>query len=72
MTPNSFTILTNFKGVKSMAVQQNKPSRSKRGMRRSHDSLMITTLSVDKISGETHRRHHITTDGFYRGGKVTS
>ncbi|AKC60567.1 50S ribosomal protein L32 [Blochmannia endosymbiont of Camponotus (Colobopsis) obliquus] len=53
-----------------MAVQQNKPSRAKRGMRRSHDSLMISAMSIDSNSGEIHRRHHITTDGFYRGYKV--
>lgn len=53
-----------------MAVQQNKPTRSKRGMRRSHDALSPILLSVDKVSGETHRRHHITADGFYRGRKV--
>ena len=30
-----------------MAVQQNKPTRSKRGMRRSHDALTaVTSLSV--------------------------
>ena len=51
-----------------MAVQQNKPTRSKRGMRRSHDALTaVTSLSVDKTSGEKHLRHHITADGFYRG-----
>jgi ribosomal protein L32 len=33
-----------------MAVQQNKPTRSKRGMRRSHDALTaVTSLSVDKL-----------------------
>lgn len=53
-----------------MAVQQNKPTRSKRGMRRSHDALTISTVSVDKTSGETHLRHHITADGFYRGRKI--
>lgn len=53
-----------------MAVQQNRKSPSKRDMRRSHDSLKGPTLSVDKASGETHRRHHITADGFYRGRKV--
>ena len=38
-----------------MAVQQNKPTRSKRGMRRSHDALTaVTSLSVDKTSGEQH------------------
>ncbi len=53
-----------------MAVQQNKKSRSKRDMRRSHDALTGPTLSVDSTSGEKHMRHHITADGFYRGRKV--
>ncbi|WP_115718617.1 50S ribosomal protein L32 [Gallaecimonas mangrovi] len=53
-----------------MAVQQNRKTRSKRGMRRSHDALTSASLSVDKTSGETHRRHHVTADGFYRGKKV--
>ena len=30
-----------------MAVQQNKPTRSKRGKRRSHDALTATHVSVD-------------------------
>ena len=53
-----------------MAVQQNKKSRSKRDMRRSHDALTGPTLSVDATSGEKHIRHHVTADGFYRGRKV--
>ncbi len=53
-----------------MAVQQNKKTRSKRGMRRSHDALGSATLSVDSTTGETHRRHHVSADGFYRGKKV--
>jgi large subunit ribosomal protein L32 len=53
-----------------MAVQQNRKTRSKRDMRRSHDSLSGPALSVDKTTGETHRRHHITADGFYRGRQV--
>ncbi len=53
-----------------MAVQQNKKSRSKRDMRRSHDALTGPTLSVDATSGEKHLRHHVTADGFYRGCKV--
>lgn len=53
-----------------MAVQQNRKTRSRRGMRRSHDALGTATLSVDQTSGETHRRHHVTADGFYRGRKV--
>lgn len=53
-----------------MAVQQNRKSSSKRDMRRSHDALGKPTVSVDPTSGETHRRHHVTADGFYRGKKV--
>lgn len=53
-----------------MAVQQNRKSRSRRDMRRSHDALTGVTLSVDKETGETHRRHHMTADGYYRGRQV--
>lgn len=53
-----------------MAVQQNRKTPSKRGMRRSHDSLSEATLSIEPTTGETHRRHHISPDGFYRGRKV--
>ncbi|MCW8830863.1 MAG: 50S ribosomal protein L32 [Gammaproteobacteria bacterium] len=53
-----------------MAVQKSRKTRSKRGMRRSHDSLTGKTLSVDSTSGETHLRHHMTPDGYYKGRKV--
>lgn len=53
-----------------MAVGQARMTRSKRGMRRSHDALKNPTLSVDPISGETHLRHHMTADGFYRGRQI--
>jgi large subunit ribosomal protein L32 len=55
-----------------MAVQKSKKTRSRRGMRRSHDALSAPTLSVDQTSGETHLRHNITADGFYRGKKVVN
>ncbi|MBP8127478.1 MAG: 50S ribosomal protein L32, partial [Aeromonadaceae bacterium] len=45
-------------------------TRSRRGMRRSHDALTASALTVDPTSGEIHRRHHVTADGFYRGKKV--
>lgn len=53
-----------------MPVQKSRRTPSTRGMRRSHDGLTVPTLSVDKTSGETHTRHRITPDGFYRGKKV--
>ena len=53
-----------------MAVQQNKVTRSRRGQRRSHDGLKRATLAEDPMTGEIHRRHHATADGFYRGKKV--
>ena len=53
-----------------MAVQKSKVTRSRRGQRRSHDSLANPTLSIDSMTGETHRRHHVTADGFYKGKKV--
>ncbi|MEC7832548.1 MAG: 50S ribosomal protein L32 [Pseudomonadota bacterium] len=53
-----------------MAVQKSKKSRSKRDMRRAHDSLSTPKSSVDKTTGVTHLRHHIAKDGFYRGKEV--
>lgn len=55
-----------------MAVQQNKKSPAKRGTRRAHDSLAKPALTVDSASGETHRRHHVSPDGYYRGRKVVA
>ncbi|MBC6413638.1 MAG: 50S ribosomal protein L32 [Chromatiales bacterium] len=53
-----------------MAVQQNRKTRSKRDMRRSHDKVKPPTLSVDSTTGTKHRRHHISSDGFYRGAEI--
>ena len=53
-----------------MAVQQNKKSPSKRGMHRSHSALSTPAVSIEAKSGETHSRHRISRDGFYRGKKV--
>lgn len=53
-----------------MAVQQNKKSPSRRGMRRSHDALKGAAVSIEPTSGETHLRHHVSADGYYRGRKV--
>jgi large subunit ribosomal protein L32 len=53
-----------------MAVQKSRKTPSRRGMRRSHDSLSTAALSIEPTTGETHRRHHVSPDGFYRGRKV--
>jgi large subunit ribosomal protein L32 len=53
-----------------MAVQKSRRTPSTRGMRRSHDALSAKQLATDPTTGETHLRHHVTPDGFYRGRKV--
>ena len=53
-----------------MAVQKSRVSPSRRGMRRAHDALSAKQLATDPTSGETHIRHHVTADGYYRGKKV--
>jgi len=39
-------------------------------MRRSHDALSEPSLTIDATTGETHRRHHMTPDGFHKGRQV--
>jgi large subunit ribosomal protein L32 len=53
-----------------MAVQKSRVTPARRGARRSHDKLKGAALSVDPTSGETHLRHCVTPDGFYRGKQV--
>ena len=53
-----------------MAVQQNRKTRSKRGMRRAHDALSASALSSESTTGETHLRHHVSPDGYYRGRRI--
>jgi len=53
-----------------MAVQKSRVPPRRRGNRRAHDSLKAPAVSVDPTSGETHLRHHVSPEGFYRGRKV--
>ena len=53
-----------------MAVQKSRVSPSRRGQRRSHDALTAKQLATVPTSCETHLRHHITADGYYRGKQV--
>ena len=53
-----------------MAVQKSRVTPSKRGMRRAPDAQSAKQLATDPTTGETHLRHHVTADGYYRGKKV--
>jgi len=53
-----------------MAVQKVRKSRSKRDMRRSHDSLKVNLISTDKTTGDLHLRHHVSPTGYYKGEQV--
>ena len=54
-----------------MAVPKRKTSPSKRGMRRSHDALSKVSVSENSTTGELHRPHHVSKDGFYKGRQIT-
>lgn len=51
-----------------MAVQQNRKSRSRARMRRgAHAKIASPALTLNPVTGQLHRRHHIAADGSYRG-----
>jgi len=54
-----------------MAVQKTKKSTSRRGMRRAHDALNKTNVVENSTTGELHRPHHVSPDGYYKGRKAT-
>ena len=54
-----------------MAVQKSKKSRSRRDMRRSHDSIGNLNIIEDKESGEPRLSHKIDlSTGMYNGRQV--
>lgn len=54
-----------------MAVAKSRKSRSRRNMKRNaHTALTAPALSIDAATGETHRRHHVSPDGYYKGRQV--
>lgn len=53
-----------------MAVHKSRKTRSRKGMKRAHKKLELSNVSFDATSGEAHRRHHLTKDGYYRGKQV--
>ena len=55
-----------------MAVQKSKKSRSRRDMRRTHDSFATNELTMCSETGATHVLHHVTADGYYKGELIRS
>jgi large subunit ribosomal protein L32 len=56
-----------------MAVQQNRKTRSKRDMRRSHDALAVANPNECSNCGELRRPHHICPScGHYDGRQIYS
>ena len=54
-----------------MAVPKRKTSKSKRNMRRSHDSMKKINVILDKDSGEPRLPHQIDlSTGMYKGRQV--
>ncbi len=59
-----------------MPTPKKKTSRSKRGMRRSHDSISVPGMAIDKKSGDLVRPHraHKGADGalYYKGKQISA
>lgn len=54
-----------------MAVPKRKTTKSKRNMRRAHDSLPVENWVEDGTTGEPVRRHHVDLKtGMYKGRQV--
>jgi large subunit ribosomal protein L32 len=54
-----------------MAVPKRKTSRSKRDMRRSHDTLKLLNIVEDKESGEPRISHRLDlSTGIYNGRQI--
>jgi len=54
-----------------MAVPKTKISKSRRGMRRSHNALKGNSFVEDKESGELRRPHHVCKEtGTYNGRQI--
>ena len=54
-----------------MAVPKSKITKSKRGMRRSHDAIDNDVYVENKDTGELHRPHHIDLKtGMYNGKQI--
>lgn len=54
-----------------MAVPKRKTSKSKRNMRRSHDSILLINIVEDSDSGEPRLSHRLDqSTGMYKGRQI--
>ena len=53
-----------------MAGQNQRRTRSRRGMHRSHHAIKNPAIALDQVTGNPHLSHHMTQDGFYRGVRI--
>ena len=54
-----------------MAVPKSKISKSRRGMRRSHDAIKPINVAFDATTGEPKLSHHMSlSDNHYKGREV--
>jgi large subunit ribosomal protein L32 len=53
-----------------MPNPKRKMSNSRRDKRRTHYKGVAPATTVDATSGETHLRHRVTADGYYKGKHV--
>ena len=68
--PSSSTINITCR-EKKMAVPKSKITKSRRGMRRSHDAIDNDAYVENKDTGELHRPHHIDLKtGMYNGKQI--
>jgi large subunit ribosomal protein L32 len=53
-----------------MAVAKSKKSKARTKTRRAHNRVVSGVISMDSNTGEAHRRHHVTSGGFYKGKPI--
>lgn len=53
-----------------MAVPARKTSKMKKHLRRTHKKITPPEISFDQQTGDYHRSHRISLNGYYKGRKV--
>lgn len=53
-----------------MAVPARKTSKTKKRLRRAHQSITKPEISFDEANGDYRRSHHVSLKGYYKGKQV--